>query len=247
MSSLAGKAALVTGGSRGIGAATVLRLARDGADVAFTFTVSRDQADALAEQVRKLGRTAVPLQADSNDLEQVRSAVDDAAAELGRLDILVNSVAVMIPGGTFDSLSVADIDRTFNLNVRAVFLTIQQALRYLPEGGRIIILGSNIAEYTPFPGMALYASSKSALHGLTRGLARELGPRGINAVLVQPGPTDTDANPADGPKAQRMRDLIPLGRYGHPDDIAAMIAHLAGDGGRHITGTTITIDGGFNT
>jgi 3-oxoacyl-[acyl-carrier protein] reductase len=246
MNPLTGKAALVTGGSRGIGAATVLRLAREGADVAFTFTSSHHRAEALAEQVRELGRTAVALQADSTDPAQVRGAVDDAAARLGRLDILVNSAAVMIPG-TIEKLSVDDIDRTFALNVRAAFLTVQEALRYLPEGGRIIILGSNVADYTPFPGMALYASSKSALHGLTRGLARELGPRGINTVLVQPGPTDTDANPADGPQAHRMRDLTPLGRYGRPDDIAAMIAHLAGEGGRHITGTTITIDGGLNS
>ncbi|MGQ4477863.1 SDR family NAD(P)-dependent oxidoreductase [Streptomyces sp. SAS_276] len=246
MNPLTGKAALITGGSRGIGATTVVRLARDGADVAFTYTSSHAQAETLAGQVRELGRNAVPLKADSTDPAQLRWAVDEAAERLGRLDILVNSAAVMIPG-TIDKLSVKDIDRTYSLNVRAVILTIQEALRHLPEGGRIIVLGSNVADYTPFPGMALYASSKSALHGLVRGLARELGPRGINTVLVQPGPTDTQANPADGPQAHRMRDLTPLGRYGHPDDIAAMIAHLAGEGGRHITGTTITIDGGLNT
>ncbi|MFE3140898.1 SDR family oxidoreductase [Streptomyces scopuliridis] len=123
----------------------------------------------------------------------------------------------------------------------------QEALRYLPDGGRIVIIGSNVADCTPFAGMALYAASKSALQGLTRGLGRELGPRGITAVLVQPGPTDTDANPANGPPADRLRDITPLGRYARPDDIAATIAHLADDGGRHISGTTITIDGGLNT
>ncbi|WP_413812610.1 SDR family NAD(P)-dependent oxidoreductase [Streptomyces sp. OE57] len=245
MTDLSGKAAVVTGGSRGIGAAIVRRLAQEGADVAFTYTSSHEQATALVEELRGWGRSAIALRADSADPEALSGAVDAAAAAFGRLDILVNNAGVVVAGPVRD-LTVSDMDRALTVNVRAVFVGIQAALRHLPPGGRIVTIGSNIADRVPFPGAAVYAASKAALGGLTRGLAREVGPQGITAVLVQPGPTDTEANPADGPMAGSLRDATPLGRYAAPSDIAATIAHLVGEGGRHISGTTITVDGGHN-
>jgi NAD(P)-dependent dehydrogenase (short-subunit alcohol dehydrogenase family) len=244
---LAGKAALVTGGSRGIGAAIVRRLAAEGADVAFTYVSAAGEAkvkDVVAD-VEALGRRAVALQADAADADAVTGAVDRAAAELGGLDILVNNAGVF-PSGPLEDVTREELERTLAIHVSAAFLAAQSAVRHLPEGGRIISIGSNLAERVPFPGIALYAMSKAALSGLTRGLARELGPRGITANVVHPGPTDTDMNPADSASADFLRGLMSLDRYLDPDDVAAQVLHLAGPGGRNITGTAITVDSGTN-
>ncbi|MEV4493371.1 SDR family oxidoreductase [Micromonospora coxensis] len=241
---LDGKVALVTGGSRGIGAATALRLAADGADVAVTWQQDAEQAATVVKRIEATGRRALALRADSADPTALREAVDRTADELGRLDILVNNAAVFLVGGV-DEFDAADLDRTIAVNVRAPFVAAQAAARHLGAGGRIISIGSNVAERTVFPGLAAYAMSKSALVGMTKGLARDLGPRGVTVNLVVPGPTDTDANPADGPNAGTIRGFTALDRYASPDEVAAAIAHLAGPDAGYVTGATITVDGGF--
>jgi NAD(P)-dependent dehydrogenase (short-subunit alcohol dehydrogenase family) len=246
MGTLEDKVALVTGGSRGIGAAIAVRLAAEGADVAFTYATSHAKAAEVVAQIESLGRKALAIQADSADPAAVTSAVDAAASAFSGLNVLVNNAGIMVTG-TIDQVSVEDIDRALAVHVRAVIVATQAALRHMPDGSRIITIGSNLAERVPWPGMSVYAASKSALTGLTRGLARDLGPRGITAVVVQPGATDTDMNPADGPRADRQRAQNPLGHYANAADVAATVAHLAGDGGRHLTGTTITVDGGTNS
>ncbi|WP_030349252.1 SDR family NAD(P)-dependent oxidoreductase [Streptomyces scopuliridis] len=241
---LDGKVAFVTGGSRGIGEAVALRLAEDGADVALTYQHSAERATEVVDRIKALGRRALAVRADSADAAAVRDAVDQAAAEFGRLDILVNNAGTGAIGPVGD-VSLEDVDRVLSVNVRAPFLTSQAALRHMSEGGRIVTIGSCMAERAAFPGGALYATSKTALTGLTKALARELGPRGITANLIHPGPVDTDMNPADGPGADMQRGFTALGRYGQPSDIAATVAHLAGDGGRYVTGAAIAVDGGF--
>ena len=245
MNALHDRVALVTGASRGIGAAIALRLARDGADVAITYASSNRHATEIVDQIKALGRRAIAIHADSADPAAVTTAVECTADTFGRLDILVNNAGV-VALGPIERITVADIDQTLAVNVRAVIVAMQAAIARMPDGGRIISIGSNVAERTPWPGGSLYAGSKAALIGLTRGLARELGPRGITAVVVQPGPTDTEGNPADGPHADQAITQIPLGHYGQPADIADLVAYLAGPGGRHITGTAITVDGGLN-
>nr|MDT0662559.1 SDR family oxidoreductase [Micromonospora sp. DSM 115978] len=244
MAALAGKVALVTGGSRGIGAAIVTRLARDGADVAFTYLNAEDRAKSVVAEVEASGRRALAICADSGDAAAVTGAVDRAAAELGRLDILVNNAGVF-PYGEVDEVSLAELDSTLAVHVRGVFLASQAAVRHMSQGGRIISIGSCFAERVPYAGVSLYAMTKSALIGLTRGLARDLGPRGITATVVHPGSTDTEMNPADGEGADHERSFIAVGRYAEPSDIAATVSHLAGEGGRYITGTAIAVDGGF--
>ncbi|MCL7378059.1 3-oxoacyl-ACP reductase family protein [Streptomyces sp. 35G-GA-8] len=241
---LHGKVAFVTGGSRGIGEAVAIRLAEDGADVALTYQHSAERATEVVDRIKALGRRALAVRADSADATAVRDAVDGAAAEFGRLDILVNNAGTGAMGPV-EELTLEDVDRVLGVNVRAPFLTSQAALRHMSEGGRIVTIGSCMAERVAFPGGALYATSKTALTGLTKALARELGPRGITANLIHPGPIDTDMNPADGPGAETQRGLTALGRYGRPADIAATVAHLAGDGGRYVTGASIAVDGGF--
>ncbi|WP_393072474.1 SDR family NAD(P)-dependent oxidoreductase [Streptomyces sp. LN704] len=241
---LDGKVAIVTGGSRGIGEAVALRPAEDGADVALTYRDSADRAAAVAGRIRSMGRRAEAVRADSADPTAVREAVDRVAAEFGRLDIVVNNAGIGVLGAVED-LSLEDIDRVLHINVRAPFVASQAAVRYMAGGGRIINIGSCMAERVAFPGGSLYATSKTALTGLTRSLARELGPRGITANLVHPGPTETDMNPSGGPDADMRRDLTALGHYGQPSDVAATVAHLAGDAGRYVTGATIAVDVGF--
>ncbi|MFC9330731.1 SDR family NAD(P)-dependent oxidoreductase [Kitasatospora sp. NPDC057015] len=241
---LDGKVALVTGGSRGIGEAVALRLAEDGADVVLTYLGSAERAAAVVDRIKALGRRALAVQADSADPAAVRAAVDLAAAEFGRLDILVNNAGVGVVG-PIEDLSPEDVDRVLEVNVRAPFVASQAALRHMTEGGRIVTIGSCMAERFAFPGGSLYGMSKSALNGLTRSLARELGPRGITANLVNPGPTDTDMNPADGPAAELQRGFTALGRFGTPSEVAATVAHLVGDGGRYITGAAVSVDGGY--
>lgn len=243
---LAGKKAMVTGGSRGIGAATALRLAQDGADLALTYEHARDKAEAVAAQVTALGRKAVVLQADSADPAALSAAVDKAAAELGGLDILVNNAGIW-HYGEVGSWGLDQIDKVIAVNVRAVIVASQAAAKHLPEGGRIITTGSCLAERVTEPGIALYAMSKAALIGFTKGLARDLGARGITVNIVHPGSTDTDMNPADGDHAEAQRQRMAIPRYGKAEDIAGLVAHLASEEGRFITGAGIAIDGGANT
>ena len=239
------KRALVTGGSRGIGAAIALRLARDGADVALTYVSKPDQADRTAKAVRALGVRSIAIEADSADAAAVVAAVERAAAEWGGLDILVNNagVAAMAP---IDEFALEDLDRTLAVNLRAVFVATQAAVKHMQKGGRIITIGSCNAERMPFGGGAVYAMSKAGLVGLVKGLARDLGPRGITINNVQPGPIDTEMNPAGSDFAEMLRQqVLALPRYGTADEIAAMVAYLAGPEAGYVTGASLTIDGGF--
>lgn len=245
MSELSGKVALVTGGSRGIGAAIVRKLASLGADVALTYTSAKDRAEDVAAGVTALGRRGLTIKADNADAEAVVGAVDRTVAELGRLDILVNNAGIF-PYGVIDEVALEEVDRTLAVHTRAVYVASQAAIRHMTSGGRIVSIGSTLAERVPYPGVALYAMSKSALIGFTRGLARDVGERGITVNLVHPGSTNTEMNPEDGPTADDERALTALGRYGSPDDIAATIAHLVGPGGANITGAMFTVDGGSN-
>jgi 3-oxoacyl-[acyl-carrier protein] reductase len=241
---LDGKVALVTGGSRGIGAAVVRRLAHDGADVVLTYRNNADQAADIVADIKATGRRALAVRADSADAAAARRCVEEAVAEFGRLDILVNNAGLGVLGPV-EQLDLDDIDSVLAVNVRGSLLTTQAALAHLGAGGRIITIGSCMAERVAFAGGALYATSKAALTGLTKALARELGPRGITANLVHPGPTDTDMNPSDGPGAEMQQGLTALGHYGDPADVAAAVAYLAGDGGRYVSGAALAVDGGF--
>jgi 3-oxoacyl-[acyl-carrier protein] reductase len=242
---LQNKRALVTGGSRGIGAAIVKRLAREGAHVALTYVSKPEEANQVAAAAAALGVRALAVQADAVAPEAVVAAVERTAREFGGLDILVNNagIAKMAP---IDEFSLRDFDRTFAVNVRAVFVATQAAVKHMKSGGRIINIGSCNAERMPFAGGAVYAMSKSALVGLVQGLSRDLGPRGITVNNVQPGPVDTDMNPAQGPFAETLKKLMALPRYGQADEIAAMVAYLAGPEAGFVTGASLTIDGGFS-
>ncbi|MGO6995468.1 SDR family NAD(P)-dependent oxidoreductase [Rhizobium leguminosarum] len=246
MTELAGKRALVTGGSRGIGAAIALALADKGADVAITYERSADRAAEVVRAIEGKGRKALVIQADSADPAAVKRSVDEAAQALGGLDILVNNAAIALYGAIAD-VSVEQIDALLDVNVRSPLLASQAAIPYLQAGGRVITIGSVGAERIVGDTGTVYYMTKSALHSFTRGLARELGSRDITVNLVQPGSTDTDMNPADGDFADFQRALIPLGRYGEPEDVAAAVAFLASPAARHITGTILTVDGGLNT
>jgi len=245
MSTLNGKVALVTGGSRGIGAAIVQRLARDGAAVAFTYVSSPDKAQALAKQIEAAGGKARAYQADAADPAALRAAVDQVAADFGQLDILVNNAGIFL-GGVFEETTLEDYERTMAVNVRAVFVASQAAARHMGEGGRIVNIGSCLADRVPSAGMTLYSMSKSALSAFTKGLARDLGPRGITVNVVQPGSTNTDMNPADGDHAEYQRSRMAIPRYGDASNIAGMVAWLASDEGRFATGAAFTVDGGAN-
>ncbi|MER6345883.1 SDR family NAD(P)-dependent oxidoreductase [Streptomyces sp. NPDC001595] len=238
---LIGKVALVTGGSRGIGAATALRLAREGADVALTYVNGKEAAEDVVRAVEARGRRAVALRADSADAAEAAGAVERAAEALGGLDVLVNNVGIGVLG-PLDGLTLADVDRVLAVNVRGVFLASQAAAARMADGGRIITVGTCMTQRVPGPGGTLYTMSKAALTGLTKALARELGPRGITANIVHPGPVDTDMNPADGPYAPGQAALTALGRFGTADEVAATIAHLAH--ASYVTGAEFSVDGG---
>ncbi|MGW0928217.1 SDR family NAD(P)-dependent oxidoreductase [Streptomyces sp. NPDC002644] len=244
MNRLEGNVALVTGGSRGIGAAVALRLAEEGADVVLTYENSADRAAEVVERIKAAGRRALAVRADSADPEALVAAVDEAAATFGRLDVLVNNAGVFLVG-PLDDLGAEEIERTLAVNVRAPFTASRAAVRHMERGGRIISIGSNVAERAVFPGLALYSMSKSALVGMTRGLARELGPRGVTVNLVIPGPTDTETNPADGPNAEVIAGFTAVGRYAEAAEIAATVAHLASADASYVTGASIAVDGGF--
>jgi len=243
MNELLGKKALVTGGSRGIGAATALALAERGADVALTYNNSSDAAAKVVKEIEALGRRAFALDVDAADAIAVADGVHRAADRLGGLDILVNNAGVGAIG-PITELTLADLDRVLAVNVRGVYAATQAAVPLLSDGGRVIHLGSCAAARVTGPGMTLYAMSKAALVGLSKGLARELGSRGITSNVAQPGPIDTDMNPADGPFAEAQIDHLALDRFGRPAEVAAAIAYLAGPHAAYVTGTELTIDGG---
>jgi len=241
---LTGKVALVTGGSRGIGAAIAKRLARDGAAVAITYAHAQQKADEVVHAIEAAGGRALAIGADSADAEAVKSAVAETVRTFGHLDVLVNNagIGVVMP---LDQFSLDDFDRMVAVNVRGVFVATQEASRHMGQGGRIITIGSVNADRMPFAGGGVYAMTKAAVAGLTRGLARDLGPRGITVNTVQPGPVDTDMNPADGPFAEGMKGWMALARYGQGDEIAGMVAYLASPEAGFVTGASLTIDGGF--
>ena len=244
-STLASKVAFVQGGSRGIGAAIVQRLAAEGATVAFTYVTSPDKAQALVFRVEAAGGRALAIQADSSDAAALQQAIRLAAETFGRLDILVNNAGVLAMG-PIDEFKLEDLDRTLAVNVRSVVVATQAAVRYMGEGGRVISIGSTNADRIPFAGGAVYAMSKSALVGLTKGLARDLGRRGITVNNVQPGPVDTDMNPANSDFAASLTGLMALPRYGKAEEIASFVAYLAGPEAGYITGANLMIDGGFS-
>ncbi|WP_414158655.1 3-oxoacyl-ACP reductase family protein [Pseudomonas sp. BNK-45] len=242
---LSGKVALIQGGSRGIGAAIVERLAAEGASVAFTYVSSASKAQALQDSILAKGGKALAIQADSADAEAIREAVQRTIQAFGGLDILVNNAGVLAMA-PLDEFKLEDFDQTLAINIRSVFIATQEAARHMGEGGRIINIGSTNAERMPFAGGGPYAMSKAALVGLTKGLARDLGPRGITINNVQPGPVDTDMNPADGAFAESLLDLMAVRRYGRAEEIAGFVAYLAGPEAAYITGASLSIDGGFS-
>jgi 3-oxoacyl-[acyl-carrier protein] reductase len=237
------RVALVTGGSRGIGAAVAERLAAEGNDVVITYARAADQAAAVVRRIEAAGGRGLAVPAEATDAAALVAAVERAVEEFGRLDIVVNNAGIA-PYGPLEEVTLEEVDRTLAIHARASYVVSQAAARHLGEGGRIISIGSSLIERVPYPGWTLYSMSKAALVGLTKGLARDLGSRGITANLVNPGSTDTEMNPADSPEADGERVFTALGRYLAPDDVAATVAHLAGEGGRNITGATITVDAG---
>ncbi|QNE18786.1 SDR family oxidoreductase [Kribbella qitaiheensis] len=243
MTELTGKLALVTGGSRGIGAAAAVALAERGADVAFTYRSSADDAAQVVKQIEANGRRGFAIEADAADAEAIERAVVQAVDVLGGLDILVNNAGVGAMGMITD-VAIEDLDRVLAVNVRGVYVAAQAAASRLSEGGRMIHIGSCAAARVTTPGMTLYAMSKAALVGLNKGLARELGSRGITSNVIQPGPIDTSMNPADGPYAEAQRSFLALDRFGTPEEVAAAVVYLAGPGAAYLTGTELTIDGG---
>ncbi|MGP4753419.1 SDR family oxidoreductase [Agrobacterium pusense] len=242
---LAGKRALVTGAARGIGAAIALKLAEDGADVAITYEKSVEKAEALCAEIRALGRNAIAIHADAACIAAATATVEQTVSELGGLDILVNNAGVLL-ASDFATQPLEEIDLQLNVNVRGVFLITQAALKYIPNGGRIISTGSNAGLAVPFAGITVYAATKSALESFTRGLARELGSREITVNLVRPGPIDTDMNPADGALAATILPNLSIARYGKTREVAEAVAFLAGPGAAYITGSGVLVDGGIS-
>jgi 3-oxoacyl-[acyl-carrier protein] reductase len=241
---LAGKVALVTGGSRGMGAAIAKRLAHDGAVVALTYTSSPQKADEVVHDIEAAGGKALAIRADSADAEAVKHAVAETVNILGRLDILVNNAGVLAIA-PIDQFSIEEFDRLVAVNVKGVFVATQEALRHMGEGGRIIMIGSVNSDVAPFAGASIYALTKGAVASFTRGLARDLGPRGITVNNIQPGPIETDMNPADGDFAEGLKKTIAIGRYGQGDEVAGMVSYLASPEAAFVTGASLKIDGGL--
>jgi 3-oxoacyl-[acyl-carrier protein] reductase len=240
---LTGKRALVTGASRGIGAAIAKELAAKGAEVAITFEKSAYQAAEVVRAIEANGGRAVAFQADSADVAAVRSSVEKTVSKLGGLDILVNNAGILRIAGLTD-MSLEDIDALLHVNVRSPIVASQAAIPHLKAGGRIINIGSFFADRVPSPVLGVYAGSKSALVAFSQGLARELGPQGVTVNVIQPGSIDTDMNPANGPFSETLKMITAFGRYGAVDDIAHAVSFLADPKSQYITGTTLTVDGG---
>lgn len=242
---LSGKVALVTGGSRGIGAAIVRRLARDGADVAFSYAASAERAEDLVREIEASGRRGLAVQADQAVASEVQALVRHVHAALGGLDILVNSAGVFVTGMVGDpDADLASFERQIDVNVKGVVTAVRAAVPLMADGGRIVSIGTTGAVHVPFAGAADYVATKAAVAAYGRGWARDLGPRNITVNTVQPGAIDTDMNPADGAFAETLKGLAALGRYGRPEDIAAAVAFLAGPDAGYITGATLNVDGG---
>jgi 3-oxoacyl-[acyl-carrier protein] reductase len=241
---LNGKVALVTGGSRGIGAAIAKRLGADGASVVITYSSSPERALDVVKEIEAGGSGALAVQANAADADAVRQAVGKVVEAFGRIDILVNNAGALAMGSV-EEFSLEDFDRLVAVNVRGLFVATQEAVRHMKEGGRIVHIGSTNADRMPFAGGSVYAMTKAAVAGLTRGLARDLGTRGITVNNVQPGPVDTDMNPANGPFAETLKGMMALGRFGRADEIAGMVAYLVSAEAGFVTGASLTVDGGF--
>ena len=245
MSKLNKKVALVTGGSRGIGAAIAKRLAADGASIAITYAKDAKAASAVVEAIKHDGGKAIAIQADAANAEAVKAAVEKAVATFGRLDVLVNNAGTAIPK-TFEETTLEEMDRVIDINVRGVFVATQAALKQMNDGGRIINIGSAVGERVQVPGLVPYSATKGAVKIFTQALSRELGSRGITVNNVQPGPIDTELNPATGDWSVPQKAATALNRYGRVDEIAAMVAFVAGPESSYITGANLTVDGGMN-
>jgi 3-oxoacyl-[acyl-carrier protein] reductase len=245
MSKLNEKVALVTGGSRGIGAAIAKRLAADGANVAITYSKDADAASAVVKAIERDGGKAIAIQADAADAKAVKRAVEKTVATWSRLDVLVNNAGTAIPK-PFEETTLEEMDRVIDINVRGILATTQAALKYMKTGGRIISIGSAVGERVMVPGLVAYSATKGAVKIFTQALSRELGSRGITVNNIQPGPIDTDLNPASGEWAVPQKAQTALDRYGRVEEIAAMVSFVAGPESSYITGTNLTVDGGMN-
>jgi 3-oxoacyl-[acyl-carrier protein] reductase len=242
---LEGKIALITGGSRGIGAAIAKRLAADGANVAITYSKGTDAAASVVKEIERAGGKAIAIQADATDANASKAAVEKTVATFGRLDVLVNNAGTAIPK-TFEETTLEELDRVIDINIRGVFVATQAALKHMKSGGRIIMIGSCVGERAMTPGLVPYAATKGAVKMFTQGLSREVGTRGITVNNIQPGPIDTDLNPAAGDWAAPQKAATALDRYGSVDEVAALVAFVAGPEASYITGANLTVDGGTN-
>src|SRR6202521_918639 len=245
MSKLAKKVAVVTGGSRGIGAAIAKRLAADGASVAITYAKDGSAASAVVKAIQRDGGNAIAVLADAADAKAVSAAVEKTVATFGRLDVLVNNAGTAIPK-TFEDTTLEEMNRVIDINLRGTMAATQAALKHMKSGGRIISIGSAVGERVAAPGLVAYAGTKGAVKMFTQALAREIGSRGITVNNVQPGPIDTELNPASGDWAVPQKAATALNRYGHVDEIAAMVSFVAGSEASYVTGANLTVDGGMN-
>jgi 3-oxoacyl-[acyl-carrier protein] reductase len=242
---LEGKIALITGGSRGIGAAVAKRLATDGAEVAITYAKGADAAASVVKEIERDGGKAIAIQADAADAKAVTDAVEKTVATFGRLDVLVNNAGTAIPK-TFEETTLEEMDRVIDINIRGVFIATQAALKHMKDGGRIIMIGSSVGERVLVPGLVPYSATKGAVKIFTQALSREVANRNITVNNVQPGPIDTELNPATSEWAVPQKAATALNRFGHVDEIAAMVAFVAGPESSYITGANLTVDGGMN-